>query len=110
MHRIEEGALIVSCDFCGTDWDGQSPVIEGHRGSVICLSCLQRALKDLAPPDGPYACTLCLRERIPTTVERWAHSNHPTTYACKSCVLQTADVFDRDPDVEFKWTGRPTNP
>src|SRR4030095_9584123 len=99
MQRIEENALIVSCDFCGTDWDGVSPVIEGHRGSIICLECMK------ATPDGmqsgrePFTWVLGRREPIPASVERWNHANHAQTYACKSCVHQAAEVFDKDPDI-----------
>lgn len=107
MQRIEDGGLIVSCDFCGTDWDGQSPVIEGHRGSIICLECLKAALKGLAASEDKYQCVLCLREGILPTVKRWSHPNHPDTFACQSCIQQAADVFDKDPDVQWTKTDRP---
>ena len=103
MQRIEENALIVSCDFCGTDWDGVSPVIEGHRGSIICLECMKTALNGLCFAGEPFKCVLCLREPIPAAVERWNHANHPQTYACKSCVHQAAEVFDKDPDIDWHW-------
>jgi hypothetical protein len=106
MQRIEDGALIISCDFCRTDWNGQSPVIEGHRGSIICLECLKLALDSLTT--GPtFKCILCLREPLPATLPRWHHSNTPTTFACEGCIHQTADVFDRDPDIDWTWSSRP---
>ena len=103
MQRIEGEYLIVSCDFCGTDWDGRFPAIEGHRGSIICLECLKIALKELAAGNAEYACVLCLRERIAAAKPRWAHGNHPQTYACADCVDQAAGAFDKDPDVPWKW-------
>jgi hypothetical protein len=106
MQRIEDNALIVSCDFCGTDWDGQFPAIEGHRGAIICLECLKLALGQLAVGEGTYRCILCLREPIPAGVARWHHPNHPQTFACKSCVHQSAEAFDKDADVDWKWEGR----
>jgi hypothetical protein len=107
MHRIENNALIVSCDYCGTDWDGASPVIEGHRGAIICLECLKLALSTLAIGENPFKCTLCLRESIPASVPRFNHPNHPETFACKSCIHQTAEVFDKDPDIDWKWENKP---
>src|SRR5215471_13883877 len=103
MQRIEDNALIVSCDFCATDWNGAAPVIEGHRGSIICLECLKRALGEMKHGEGKFNCVLCLREGIAENVDRWEHQNRPGVFACKSCVLQAADVFDRDPDVEWTW-------
>jgi hypothetical protein len=103
MHRIEDGGLIVSCDFCGTDWNGASPVIEGHRGSVICLECLKAALGELCAGAGTFKCVLCLREPINAAVERWSHPAHPRTFACKGCVHQSAEVFDADEDVDWHW-------
>jgi hypothetical protein len=109
MQRIEDGSLIISCDFCRTDWNGQSPVIEGHRGSIICLECLKLALGSLTI--GPtFKCILCLREPLPETLARWNHPTTPATFACEGCVHQTADVFDRDPDIEWTWTARPAKP
>lgn len=107
MQRIEENALIVSCDFCATDWDGASPVIEGHRGSIICLECLKLAIESLATADSPFKCPLCLRDAIPASVARYSHPNRPTTFACQSCIYQTADVFDKDPDINWKWENKP---
>jgi hypothetical protein len=107
MQRIENGGLIVSCDFCGVDWDGRSPVIEGHRGSIICLECLKTGLDGLSTGDQPYQCTLCLRQPIPPAIPRWHHPSHPRTFACRDCIQQTADVFDRDVDVPWTWKSRP---
>src|SRR5215468_443404 len=103
MQRIEDKALIVSCDFCAIDWDGSSPVIEGHRGSIICLECLKIALDGLEPAASDYQCVLCLRESIPSTLPRWSHRNRPSTCACRNCVHQAAEVFDADPDIPWTW-------
>ncbi|HEV8606848.1 MAG TPA: hypothetical protein VGQ99_16005 [Tepidisphaeraceae bacterium] len=107
MQRIEDGALIVSCDFCRTDWDGVSPVIEGHRGAIICLECLKLALDSLTPAGETFKCILCLREPLPATLPRWHHPQNPATHACEGCIHQTADVFDRDPDIDWHWIARP---
>lgn len=102
MQRIEGEFLIVSCDFCGTDWDGQFPAIEGHRGSIICLECLKVALENAGTGEGEFACPLCLRERIRADVPRWSHANRPATFACGGCIDQAADAFTKDPDVPWR--------
>jgi len=107
MQRIEDGGLIISCDFCRTDWNGQDPVIEGHRGSIICLECVKLALDALIPAKENFKCILCLREPLPPTMPRWNHPQNPTTSACRDCIHQAADVFDRDPDVNWHWSARP---
>lgn len=107
MQRIEDGALIVSCDFCRTDWNGQDPVIEGHRGAIICLACLKLALDALTPANENFKCILCLREPLPPTMDRWQHPQNPTAGACRECIHQAADVFDRDPDINWTWSARP---
>ena len=107
MQRIEADGLIISCDFCRTDWDGSAPVIEGHRGAIICLECLKLSLESLAPANETFKCVLCLRDPLPATLDRWNHAETPTTHACRECIHQAADVFDRDPDIDWHWSARP---
>ncbi len=106
-QRIEPEGLIVSCDFCGTDWDGASPIIEGHRGALICLECLKRALGELQRAEDAYKCVLCLRDGLPAILPRFEHENRPGVFGCKGCIEQAADVFDRDADVPWTWESRP---
>ena len=106
MQRIEDNALIVSCDFCGVDWDGSSPVIEGHRGAIVCLECLKKALTESAVHEGDFKCVLCLREPIRASVKRWQGAR-PGVFACEGCILQAAEVFDKDPDIPWKWNRKP---
>jgi hypothetical protein len=107
MQRIEDNALIVSCDFCGTDWDGQFAAIEGHRGSIVCLECLKLALDQLELAGEQFKCVLCLREPLPPSMRRWHHATHPQTFACDGCVYQAAGAFDKDPDIEWTWQRKP---
>jgi len=112
MQRQTTDGIIISCDFCGTDWDPHDttcarPMVEGHHGSVICLTCLQQALADHAEPAGPYTCTMCLREGLEKS--RWFHPapvpgdglNDGAT-VCLSCIKQAARRFHKDPDVKFE--------
>ncbi|MCE9589871.1 MAG: ClpX C4-type zinc finger protein [Planctomycetes bacterium] len=103
MQRTEDGGIVISCDFCGTDWDEVRPMIEGHHGSVICLDCLKLAVVQAAPAEGKYSCPLCLRDNIPATLPRWSHPSHPNAIACEECIHQAARAFHKDPDVDWKW-------
>ena len=106
---------MISCDFCGSDWEaydqGQAaPMVEGHQGSVLCLVCLKRALEEMAPADAPYRCTLCLQEDLDPTLPRWYHDApkaapglNPEAIICRPCIRQAAGRFNKDPDVEWEW-------
>lgn len=102
MQRTEDNGVIISCDFCGTDWDEIKPMIEGHHGSVLCLECLGKALKHATTQDGEYRCTLCLREGLPASLPRWQDLDSQAV-ACMDCLHQAAKAFDRDPDVNWSW-------
>ncbi len=102
-QRLENGFVIISCDFCRTDWDGASPAVEGHRGSIICLECLKAGLGSLEPAEAPFDCILCLRSRIPALVGRWHHHANPDVFACGGCLRQAAEAFSKDPDIDFHW-------
>jgi hypothetical protein len=115
MQRTEQGFIIISCDFCGTDWDEVKPMIEGHHGSVVCLECLRLALDQQATSENKYDCTLCLRtlpgskaayrpprgEDVPLPV-----GANPIAVACESCINQAAGTFSKDPDVDWKRPAR----
>ena len=106
MQRTQADGVIISCDFCSVDWDpntGQPPMIEGHHGSCICLSCVQQALTALGAQPGEFNCPLCLRTMLPATLPRWSHASHPNVHACKDCVHQAAKAFSRDPDIDWTW-------
>lgn len=100
MQRTEHGYVIISCDYCGTDWDQVRPMIEGHRGSVLCLNCLKLALASMTPPGERYHCNLCIRDGLDQP--RWT-SPATGAHACRSCVHQAAGTFSKDPDVDWTW-------
>ncbi len=103
MQRDEDGGVVISCDFCGTDWDQVRPMIEGHHGSVLCLECLKLALEGMKPSGSLFRCTLCLRDDLPAGTLRWISETRPEATACCDCVRQAARGFDRDPDVDWVW-------
>ena len=115
MQRTEPDGIIISCDFCGTDWDpydesNPRPMIEGHLGSIVCLECVKLALAEMSPRAGDFRCTMCIIEGIKPEVPRWAHPAptpspglNPDALICKPCIHQAAGRFSKDPDVPWKW-------
>ena len=109
MQREETDGIVISCDFCGTDWDEVKPMVEGHRGAVLCLTCLMHAVEQIEVPEtsnadsatGKFTCPLCRRENIPADVPRWSHPNHGDTIACEDCIRQADGTFGKDPDVDY---------
>lgn len=102
-------SIVLSCDFCGTDWDEIEPMVEGHRGSILCLRCLEQALKGRAAGAGPFRCTMCIREDLPAEMKRWSHPDAPhvpgvnrEAVVCDECIEQAAKAFSKDPDVDWK--------
>lgn len=109
MQRTEPEGIVISCDFCGTDWDEVIPMIEGHRGSVLCLACLKQALDQAIPAGQPFDCTLCLSGK-PKGAKVWRHPNPQASQGlndhaalCWDCVRLAAKGFHKDPDVDFRW-------
>lgn len=113
MQRTEpDGGIIISCDFCGVDWDPQTgtpAMTEGHKGSALCLDCLRRALPESQPAAEAFDCTLCLQRREAPT-RRWAHPApepapglNPGAAICWECVRLAAKTFHKDKDIDFRW-------
>ena len=103
MQRDENGMIVISCDYCGADWDEIKPMIEGHRGSVLCLNCLEVALREVQQQTGQYRCAMCIREDLPESLPRWQSPARPETNLCEECLHQAARGFDRDKEVLWTW-------
>ena len=115
MQRSEQGGIVISCDFCGTDWDpydesNSRPMVEGHHGSIMCLECLKLALEQMAVGKGEYRCTMCIQDGLAADLPRWSHPNpvsspglNPHATACRPCIRQAAGRFSKDPDVHWNW-------
>ena len=101
MQREDPEGIVISCDFCKRDWDGQEAMIEGHHGSILCLACLKRALQEQATGTEKYKCTLCLRFNIPGTLPAWRNAGISEAVLCQECLYQAARTFSRNPEVEF---------
>jgi len=106
MQREDPEGIVISCDFCSRDWDGQEAMIEGHHGSIICLACLKQALAEQITGGEKYKCTLCLRFNMPPELPHWANPAHPESIVCQECLYQSARTFSRNKDVP--WTFDPS--
>jgi len=103
MQRTDPEGIVLVCDFCRRDWDGQEPMIEGHHGSIICLECLKQALAQQGTGGEKYTCTLCLRFNIPPKVPNWKNPAHPEAVICQECMYQSARTFSRTEGVDWKF-------
>ncbi len=106
MQRTEPDGVVIACDFCGTDWDEVKSMVEGHRGSVLCLACLKLALDQVQTGSEGFTCTMCLRD-LPAHVPRWAHPSpgsgaNAEAVACRDCLDQATNTFSKDPDVAWE--------
>lgn len=108
QNEIDDG-IIIACDFCGTEWDQVKPMVEGHRGSVICLDCVKLALDNAATGGAAFTCTLCLSDReagssawrVPSPPDR----ANADAVICGSCIQQTAEAFGKDRSADFSYDG-----
>ncbi len=106
QRETEEGYIIITCDFTGEDWDGESPMIEGHQGSVVCAEALLMAVEQAEPATERTQCTMCLRHRDPP-MKMWRHpappeKANPDAVICWECIKLADRTFAKDPDVEWE--------
>ncbi len=105
MQKTENGLIVIACDFTGIEWDEHIPMIEGHRGSVICLEALKMAIDGMADASEAFDCTLCLRH-TETGSKAWRHPDPPATanphaIVCEDCIRQADRAFSKDPDTDY---------
>ncbi|MFG0273672.1 MAG: hypothetical protein ACF8QF_01310 [Phycisphaerales bacterium] len=111
MHdESAEGMAFFKCDFCRQPWADDRPMIEGHRGHLLCTKCLtvayQQVVLDGAPPIARLAdepeetvCTMCMERR---SQPAWRSDAFPESIVCLRCIKQSATGFEKDPDTA--WT------
>ncbi len=103
MQREDPEGIVIVCDFCRRDWDGQEPMIEGHHGSILCVPCLEKALKGQATGGEKFKCTMCLRFNMPPEMPHWSNPEHPEAVVCQDCMYQAAKAFHKNKEVPFRW-------
>lgn len=90
----------VLCDFCLAPWTNDRAMVEGHRGSCICGSCLALAYGDLTPKaakvePGEGPCTMCLDDRAEP---HWRSPARESARICRRCARMASVVLERDGD------------
>lgn len=105
MHDTDaSGNEFFKCDFCRTAWRDDLPMVEGHRGSLICGDCLRAAFIALVlneagePAPSDQVCALCL-----SSPEKSVWRSEPGgTPACRRCVNQSARILNKDPEAGWR--------
>ena len=106
QRKTADGKIIIACDFTGVDWDERQAMIEGHRGSVISLNALARAIEEAEETTESIQCTMCLRQAEPPQkvwcpAQRPPEAN-PQAAICWDCIQQADRAFARDPEVAWE--------
>ena len=106
MQRQTPEGVILACDFCGTDWDMEKPMIEGHKGSILCIDCLARGIEEAKPAPAGFMCTMCRQDYEAGTkayipLERAPNAN-PKAVICWDCLQQADRTFARDKDTDWE--------
>lgn len=105
MHETNaNGELSFKCDFCLSPWTDDRPMVEGHRGSLICGPCLKVAyrevLVDKTGRDRPAdaSCRLCLS---PRDLPYWFGPVDDVAIACRACIAKSARILARDDETDW---------
>jgi hypothetical protein len=104
------------CDFCGSVWSDDRPMVEGHQGSLICRRCLDLAFTEVwlngqgvSLPDTspvPSKCILCLEHRDePCFASPLNESGNNGIFGCKRCIKQSVVILERDPEFGYSRPG-----
>lgn len=113
QDEAAQGNAFFKCDFCLSAWDDALPMVEGHRGSLVCGRCLSVAYAELVhlgsgrPCQPGEQCVLCLEPDRADT--HWESPARPGVLACKRCVKQSAGVLHKDKDIPWAKPLAPEN-
>lgn len=110
MHDEKaQGNDYFKCDFCLNSWAEDRPMVEGHRGSLICVRCLTLAYSQVvvesageSAPAGAI-CALCLEHR---EQQHWHSPLRDEGWACERCIRQAGQMLEKDPEYGWKRPGR----
>lgn len=110
MHREgadpeQMGPEDFICDFCEHTWSEDRPMVEGHRGSLICAKCLTIAHSTVIiqkageTPGDDDTCTMCLMHKHDAM--HWRSPVNPDAMICEECILRAGLMFEKDPETEW---------
>jgi len=105
MHdEHAEGNAYFKCDFCQSPWSEDRPMVEGHRGSLICGSCLSLAWREVVlgqggpTPASGDECRMCLQTN---DAPHWPSPLDPGALICMECIERAARTLEKDPDTPW---------
>ncbi len=97
------------CDFCLKHWAEDRPMVEGHKGSLICGPCLTLAYRlvmventGIRVPD-PVTCATCLQHKEEPHWQSTAVEAAPVI--CQWCIKRSATMLEKDKESGWKKPG-----
>ncbi|MFO0857615.1 MAG: hypothetical protein U0640_09705 [Phycisphaerales bacterium] len=112
------------CDFCGCTWTSANPMVEGHKGSLICGRCLTAACKAVLVQNAGVVvpqhigCAMCLLNK---TGDYWQSPVRasvvegengakgevdieptPGSVICRWCIERSAAILSKDTESGWK--------
>jgi len=106
MQRHTDEGVELLCDFCETAWDERLAMIEGHRGSILCIHCLEHAIEAAVRNEDSPDCTMCLR---PAERDAGVFRAANGAVLCRDCMRQADRTFAKDPDTPWDRRLAPTD-
>jgi hypothetical protein len=123
MHRPGSNPEQMSetdfiCDFCGSTWKPDRPMVEGHKGTLICGVCLTSACRQVLVDNAGItvpqhvACTLCLLNksgdywqsatRVDVSESEIVIEPEPGNAVCRWCIEKSAGMLEKDGEGGWK--------
>ncbi|TVS07564.1 MAG: hypothetical protein EA423_03830 [Phycisphaerales bacterium] len=100
-----EGNAYFKCDYCLSPWSEDRPMVEGHRGSLLCVRCLEVAYRELVVEKGEGEkiatgdeCRLCLQSN---DKPHWRSPVDEAALLCRSCVKRCAAIMAKDKETDW---------
>ena len=109
------------CDFCAQCWSEERPMVEGHKGTLICGRCLSLAFDATVVRNAGVvvpehvACTLCLLNKsgdywqspLRVVVEGGESGGVDVlpeggACICRWCIERSAGMLEKDPTSGWK--------
>ena len=105
MHRTTQDGNVISshCDFCDAQFT-DAAMIEGHKGSLVCMKCLAAAYTELKTLKGGgehkgKECRMCLEYRDEA---EWESPLMPDAHICLRCTTMAYRALEKDSESGWK--------